>query len=534
MEKIANKIKSTAEYILKRPLLFAGVLGAVLLLSSFFAVYCIRVIFSPPWLGQVPGSLALFALLYTLFLLFYGLYRLLFKRNEPLFCARILFILGVVFTFATPPNQVPDEQSHYLRGVEMAMGQWGFDEHFVFPDDVNLFIESFPTMYNNGYPAKPGNTVYNRFADYYKGLENGKEAPNTGIIIFQFLPYIPLCAGIWLARLLGFTALGAFWAGRLANVLFFSVCAYFALKFSGRFGRIVFALMALPLSCFMYASCNSDSVLFAIMYLMFSCRLCDEKRDMHRLLFSVCFAFLCVCKASFAVFFPLAFLFRPKMEKLRIKRDGAKRFIYLAFTLVLFLLLYQGMGLYVSRFSNYGEIPRTMADTAPAEQLMFIIKNPFRYLAVFLDTLINNAFFLFSGGTFGWLDVQVPLVSYLTPIFLIFARMDNSYSVKKGDRGLVRLFFLCSVLTYGVVMTGLYLSWTPVTLPQIIGLQMRYMLPAFAGFCLLLAYLIRKKFSSSPGSGLPLEATGYVFSIIAAFMMAMVYYLPRKAVVFVA
>ena len=176
-----------------------------------------------------------------------------------------------------------------------------------------------------------------------------------------------------------------------------------------------------------------------------------------------------------------------------------------------------------------------MIDTDPMAQLMFIIRNPLRDVAVFVDTLKNNSFFLFSGGLLGWMDVNLPLINYLTPIVVMFVCVKQATVFGKEDIGKTAVFFICAILTYGVAMTGLYLSWTPVTLPQIIGLQMRYMYPAFIGFAMALGqYFSTKVDKNVKKSDNSCICTSYVFSIIAAVLMLIVYYLPERAVVFVA
>ena len=176
-----------------------------------------------------------------------------------------------------------------------------------------------------------------------------------------------------------------------------------------------------------------------------------------------------------------------------------------------------------------------MSETDPMAQLIFIFKNPLRYVAVFVDTLKNNSFFLFSGGILGWLDVNLPLINYLTPIVVVFACAKQAAVFDKEDVRKTIVFFICAILTYGVAMTGLYLSWTPVTLPQIIGLQMRYMYPAFMGFAMVLGqYFSTKVDKTVKKSDYSCICTGYVFTIVAAVLMLIVYYLPERAVVFVA
>ena len=76
-------------------------------------------------------------------------------------------------------------------------------------------------------------------------------------------------------------------------------------------------------------------------------------------------------------------------------------------------------------------------------------------------------------------------------------------------------------------MTGLYLSWTPVSLPQIIGLQMRYFIPAFMGFFMAVSVWLSGKVNreNDPNDSF---CAGLIYSlnVIAILMMLRVYYIP--------
>lgn len=534
LNNLFNKTKEIFDTVRQKPMLVYGIGCLLLTVLSFFFTYYLRVIYSPAWLGQINGTVCISAAFVALWTAF-SLAAKFRDKNQPLFMALLLFVLGILFVFATPPNQVPDEQTHYLRSYAMAQGQWGFDENHQYPNDVNLLIKHFPVAHNNGYPAKEGNTVYNRFMEYFSALEKGSVAENTGIIIFQVIPYIPGALGIFVARIMGLGALGAYYGCRIANLSFFCLCCYYGLKFSGKFKVLMFTLMSLPLMVFMAASCNSDSFLFGLMFLMFGTVLSREFDSIKAVVFALCLSVLTACKRTYIVFFLLVLCIPRDRWKIKFKNKNISRFVYLAFTFGVMVLFYKGMEIYVQRFSNYGEIPRTMSDTDPASQLMFILKNPLRYAAVFVDTLKNNAFFLFSGGLLGWMDVNLPLINYLTPVIVLMACVKQAGVFEKADISKTTVFFICSILTYGVAMTGLYLSWTPVTLPQIIGLQMRYMYPAFMGFVMVIGqYFSTKVDKKAYKSDYSCICTSYVFTIIAAVLMLIVYYLPEKAVVFVA
>ena len=498
----------------------------ILLLLSAFLVYHIRVIYMPEWLGQVQGTLILFLSLSVLGALFLLLSRLE-KRNEALFLSSLLFIMGILWTFATPPNQVPDEQTHYLRRHAMAQGQWGFDREHEYPDDVNSFIRHFPEAHNNGYPAKVGNTMYNRFLEYREAVEKSEKAENVSIIIFQVVPYIPAAAGVFIARLLGLDALGAFYGARLGNVIFFVVCAFFALRMAEKYTMLLFMLMAMPLSSFVWASANSDSFLFALMALMFASVLAEEFDTKRFVLFIITLGMLSTCKMSYIVFAPLLLCTDRSNWKVGTKDRKMNRLVALAISIAAFLIMYLGMGAYVRAFSNYGAIPRTIEGTSLSEQLLFVLRNPLRYLAVFWDTLKNNSFFLFSGGILGWLDVKLSFINLATPLLALAVCFDQApkFVFESGRKAIV--FLVCSVLTYAVVMTGLYLSWTPVSLPQIIGLQMRYFIPAFMGlFMAVSVWLSEKVNRENDPKDVLCAGRIYILNITAILMMLRVYYIP--------
>ncbi|MEG2929261.1 MAG: DUF2142 domain-containing protein [Oscillospiraceae bacterium] len=525
-----ENLKIQLNRIKQMPMLQIGIGWVFLFCCALFCVYFTRVVYSPPWLSQMGGTSILFAI-FTLIYFGVILTKKLTKGNSAAFMTGLIFISGVVFCFVNPPNQVPDESSHFLRSYAMSMGDFDFDENQQWPNDVNLLIEHFPVAYNNGYPAKEGNTIYNRFTEYFSSVNDGQVGKPSGIIIFQTIPYLPQAAGIFIARLFQIGALGAYYCGRLGNLLFYCGCCYFALKSAKRFNIILFSLMILPLTVFVAASNSNDGMLFGLMFCAFATVLSGHFDAKASTVFLGAMAVLCTSKISYIVFFLLLLAINPKEWELRIKK-----WQYLLISIFGFLVLYQGMGLYVTLLSNYGEIPRTMSDSDPTRQLAFILSNPIRYIVVFLDTLRNNSFFLSSGGLLGWIDVDLKLVSFFTPLILLVNTFKNAQRINGEDTRKIMVFLACSVLTYCVVLSGLYVSWTPVTLPQIIGVQMRYLMPAFMGILLSLALGFSKYMHHDPTSKrgeMGAIYTSFLFCIGAAVLLFANYYLPTKVIVYV-
>ena len=61
---------------------------------------------------------------------------------------------------------------------------------------------------------------------------------------------------------------------------------------------------------------------------------------------------------------------------------------------------------------NYGTIARQGGSTVNGgAQLLFVLKNPLRYIAVLLGTLYENDGFLGQLGLFGWKDMPVAFLN---------------------------------------------------------------------------------------------------------------------------
>ena len=65
-----------------------------------------------------------------------------------------LFLCGVVFAFANPPLQTPDESDHYLRTYAISMGRLDFDAARGYPDDVSDLLAAFPGAWVNAHRSE--------------------------------------------------------------------------------------------------------------------------------------------------------------------------------------------------------------------------------------------------------------------------------------------------------------------------------------------------------------------------------------------
>lgn len=123
-------------------------------------------------------------------------------------------------------------------------------------------------------------------------------------------------------------------------------------------------------------------------------------------------------------------------------------------------------------------------------QLRFMLANPVRTIAVFLGTLYENNFFLDGLGKFGNVDLVIPVVSAASAAALLLGAALSVHERSSLTRRSAAGLFCLAVVYAGVVMAGLYITYTPVAMARVIGLQTRYFIPTYLMLCVLAAALL--------------------------------------------
>ena len=142
---------------------------------------------------------------------------------------------------------------------------------------------------------------------------------------------------------------------------------------------------------------------------------------------------------------------------------------------------------------NYGTIARQGGTAVNGgEQLLFVLKNPLRYIAVLLGTLYENNGFIGQLGLFGWKDMPVAFISLTAPLVLLGAVLlctPAADALGRRRTGWLGVFGL----VYAVgAMTAMYITYTPVGMVRIVGLQTRYFLPVWLLLVLAFAAVARR------------------------------------------
>ncbi len=481
-------------------------------IAMVLLVYYWRVFYYLDARNFAVGALTIGALVFGAVV--YGLVLLALRvKNLPLKAAVAVFAVGLVFVFANPPMQTPDETLHFLRTYAISEGHFDFDQSRAYPASVDLLMDAFPGAWVNAHTSQgvqedeDGNeTIYDTSG--YALKQYGEDGVVTGVadgfaaylegdmtevdaaeepLSFVILPYLPAALGMAIARLFGFAALGSFYGGRIANLLCYALLCYAALRNCKRYRALLLTIIFLPMSLYMAASLNYDALLLGFYWyaLSFLCRDWRQNKDTlakrDLLYFFLVFVGMNIIKPWISLLFLAVPFILPTRAWATLKKQNIKKWLYAVICIAGALIATGLVTWYGNVFrSNYAEVERMLGSTVNGgEQLVFILSNPLRYIAVMLGSLYENDFFLGQLGVFGALDLPISLINMLSPLVLLFGAVcaANAKNTLKPwpAVGLATL----SVCYIGALLSALYITYTPVGMVRIIGLQARYFLPVF-------------------------------------------------------
>ena len=511
-----KKEKKTAakQPLWKSPALWWAAGWAALCAAGVLLVYYWRVFYSFDRMGAAKTTVLTVLVLSALYAALALTLR--FAKSLATRTAVLLAAAGLVMCFASPPMQVPDEAQHFLRSYAISMGRFNFDAERGYPDDVDLLMECFPGAYTNGNDGAPVKQYYHveetqtpegeptevrvpdggvisiadRFVMYRDGLAalEAGAAPTaeewTEPLVVMLLPYFPQALGMAAARLFGCSALGCLYGGRIANLLVYALLAYFAMKNLRRWRGVFLAVLFLPLSVYMAASLSYDAQLLGLYALAASLLLREEFGQKHLWQYLAVVALMNVAKPWINLLWLPGLLFVNK--KTRRTKTNPWLAILIGFVaavgVTMFFVWYGRSFRY-----NYGEVGRMLGGTVvPVQQLLFVLKNPLRTVAVLWGTLFENDFFLSGLGLFGALDTYVPSVAWLSAALLAAGVFSACHCRPLSAWTNAGLTVFCLLYSVGVMM-AMYITYTPVGMVRVIGLQARYFLPAVLPGLVLLA-----------------------------------------------
>ena len=409
-------------------------------------------------------------------------------RIERVFLLTIL-CLGVIYNFLLVPYMTPDEKYHIdmsyrhsntLLGIPSA----GENKCYKRAEDAELTFTSEPTLTN--YKA-----VYDGL---FKLAEDERlvEADATSDTRAPMVVYLPAVLGMTLARILHLGTVPMYLLARWCSLLFFALLTYWGMK-KLPFGKMtLFLLAVLPMNLQQCTSFSYDAVISGviILYTCYCLSLAygEEQVKVKDMLILAVLAVVLIYGKS-GVYLPVCFLALLIPAK-RFPNRRAQLFCVAGLFLLPVLSFLNRNTATVSQIVTTTEATSTVGSSTTAGYTVgYFLQDPLAFVSMMMSTLTDKlGFYLQSlvGQKMGWVEIEI---SEAIPIFFLILlalsvckTREEPFYVKTWQKWWVTL--LCGA-SFGIILVGMLLTWTPMGNVSIEGVQGRYLLPLLPAFALV-------------------------------------------------
>lgn len=422
------------------------------------------------------------------------LYVMIFEKNfvqkvEWYFlCFSLVFGLLVII-YAQPTYNAWDEEVHFQNVYSIASGK-----HVKWSEATQAIIDK----------KTPSCNTKAEYAELRAAMnEKGREVlhletKETGVVSYSFLAYIPMAVMMKIGMLLNLSFSNMYMLGKIGNLLFYVAIMFLAIRLAKKKKLFLVFIAMMPTSIYLAASYSYDAVVFACITLG-SVLWCNEmfysqKKYQAVNMVSSIFLFSVGCLSK-AVYIPLilVMLLLPRVQKMKKKY---KVIFWIGILTILGLVL---MTFVLPVFSNtiagnvsFGGDSRG-GDTSVVRQILSMIQHPWATIKLLVTDIlrfdnfrnlgdpsssnyfVGNLMFL-NFGALGVLSHK--WVMLLLPVLLLTLIYRDKQDSVISYSFLYRLFIiLVIIITVILIWVALYLSFTPVGVESIAGVQARYYLP---------------------------------------------------------
>ncbi|HEY3475003.1 MAG TPA: DUF2142 domain-containing protein, partial [Anaerolineales bacterium] len=386
-----------------------------------------------------------------------------------------LLIFGIPMMILVPPGAGYDEEDHLIR-------VWELSRFSFIPGQMSPQQMQYPLVFRDfAYRQQDSSGVigdefwqtYGRASLYEDGIVRRELATKS---VYSPVLLLPQALAMWLFRQsANMPALTVFYACRSASLLSYLALAWMAIRLIP-FGKWILMVLALsPMALFQAATVSPDAISNGIGFLFVagSLGIAERKaigwKEVRNLSILIFLLFLAKLNLVPLVLLPL-FLIPPARFSQRYTY-----FSLLALTLIFFLVEVAGWNLLAAAQSD----PLMANEANPTAQLRYVLGHPFNVLFTLIRDLFANGWIYLQSwiNGYGYFYWTPPLVISL--LFLVSLGATLLFDSTRGQiNGNTRLAFLLVFMAgYLATIAPGYLTFTPVGLDQIFGVQGRYFIP---------------------------------------------------------
>lgn len=392
-----------------------------------------------------------------------------------------VLVLGLFYMVAITPLSPPDEGYHYQSSYKLS-------NYLIFRWDRSEMGNSAHFDYSELAPHKNVSSAYLRVMT--EGLSSGAQGEETLIPkprsgLTYAIEYLPQAIGLAIGRLLNLNFLGIFYLGRLTNLIFFAVCAYFAVKRIPRF-KVLMALAALlPMTLQQSASYSYDAFINGMAFLFIASLIREytaegkmTREDFLWLLIPG--ALLAPAKVVYSVMLLLTFWIPANRFG-----SGKRKWGMIAFAAAIclgVLVAFNFTSLYNRVMSAFpGHAIQSTITGAAYYSVNDLLRNPLETLLIFWRTL-RNEFLFWMGSLIGYVlsGLSLPISRWYVCGFAGLLALSVAFRGKEETKvlpGQRAAFVGCFAAVVLLSMFAMLIGWTLAGDSVVQGVQGRYFLP---------------------------------------------------------
>ncbi len=383
----------------------------------------------------------------------------------------LLLLTGVCMTFCCWPNVSWDAMMHYestLQATEAGSRLGVTDGNAAFLAEVGT-----DDTYANTVEA-----INNREEGVSFWLDNGFNAVRLPAAFFMIL-----------GNIFGVGAFTNYFIGRLAQLFVYSLCGYFAMK-RLHSGKMIFAVIYLmPVNLFLASNFSYDYVVTAFLMLgmAYFVGMCQEKevdveiKDVIVMLAAMFYG--CMAKQIYMpIFFFTFFMSREKLKK-------HKKLYYFLCAAVTVAALIAFAIASLGNVNGEQDMRAGLGEVNGKEQFYFIIHNVWWYYVHLKEYMLMwyNPKFNATGTFLAYLGNGVGYTVTLVLLALVTLFDKQTEYDKQTYPILARIYSVLFFIGEGaLIVTALYMAFSPVGSDYMAGAQPRYYIPTVYPLCALL------------------------------------------------
>lgn len=404
------------------------------------------------------------------------------KDEENLFKTAFIVILifGLLCCFLTPICFVPDEVEHFVRTEMTSRGELipDYENNSFLTIQTTLdLIEKSKISEDTGFDGINFTkaTVFKTKADENPINYTLVKYPSA-FAQNPFYGYLMPAIGMLIAKILDLNSIWLLWLGRIFNTILYASLVSLAVKKSPILKVPLIVAACIPLAIFQIASLSIDSLINGLGILMISYFFYmykSPKNDITRrdvLIFSALGLLLGLCKVTyFAFIFLILAVPKENFKEKKYYYYGIASIGLLAIIAVIWTKFYANAA-YMESFRHLAYIKYNVN---PSEQIDYVLAHKKDAII----SILQYPKYIDSNLLFNTLNLYFNKYNSLYLLFL--GGVILLYPMEKFQlKSRVVALFTCIFVYFGTYFSFL-LTWTPVGVLKVWGMQPRYFLPLF-------------------------------------------------------